>query len=283
MRKNLLKNILLIIIFLIMSFSMSASKKISTHEEILKNYDFDKEVKGFAEQLKKEKVNEKSINLFVKAVYAPRPEKKEILLEAIKADRKNYAAYYFLGYFYENSILNSDKDKAIEAYEKGLEINHKQGYVIYTRLGDLYLDRNDFINARKLFEKGVIYFPKTSRPYFDLAVLSIRMGKIEDAFLYIEKSIEKADKEWPDDKFKRDYEKIPSIVILIRTYFHINQYNKGFEIFYDAYSDMADILSESYLDEVVNMMKSENEKIKETHNELYKKNIEKFKDLEIIK
>ena len=75
------------------------------------------------------------------------------------------------------------------------------------------------------------------------------------------KSIEKADKDWPDDKFKRDYEKIPSIVILIRTYFHINQYNKGFEIFYDAYSDMADILSESYLDEVVNMMKSENEKM----------------------
>ena len=74
-----------------------------------------------------------------------------------------------------------------------------------------------------------------------------------------------------------DEEKIKEIRKLIEE----KKYEEVFEKFYQYYPDIAESLDDDSADRFVNSIKNENEKIKNINPKLYKRNIEKFNELEI--
>lgn len=84
------------------------------------------------------------------------------------------------------------------------------------------------------------------------------------------------------DKRKIEKEKIKAEVASIFLYFEKKDYNKGFSMFFEKYSDIVDILDDKSVEETVEIIKKYNEKIKNTDSNLYEKNIKKFKELDIL-
>jgi tetratricopeptide (TPR) repeat protein len=125
-----------------------------------------------------EKASERE-RLYIGMNYAVRIEKDEekrfrILEEIAKKYPKEKRAYYSLG----NHYRSSDVSKAIEYYNKALDLDPNYG-LVWNQLGYMYSDLGDFQKAIECFQKYASLSSWDANPVDSIATLHYRMGRLE--------------------------------------------------------------------------------------------------------
>ena len=193
-------------------------------------------------------------------------------------DNINYQVYRTLAYLYENVYKY---DKAIEMYNKLMEINDFDNYDYY-RLGDIYKKIKNYDKALEMYEKYMNYiFENKDRGNANIYSNIIKLLDLYDKLLKHDKKnllINKALNYYTD---KNDYE------ILSDLYLHIGEKYKAIE-YYKKYINLDNKKYGYGFTDIAEIYESLGEK--ENAEEYYKKAIEIYKnekdknywDLEII-
>lgn len=104
-----------------------------------------------------------------------------VLAEAVKLDDSNSTILVHLGRCYRNL---SNPDRALEFYNKAIEINPYEG-TAYTNMGTIYLLREQYEKARQSYEKGLPLIDKCEFDhwvaYANYAVAVAKLGNPEKA------------------------------------------------------------------------------------------------------
>ena len=104
-----------------------------------------------------------------------------VLAEAINLDENNSEIMVHLGRCYR-ALSNSQK--ALECYNKAIEINPYEG-TAYTNMGTIYLLRCEYENAKQCYDKGLPLIDKSEYDYWvaqaNYAVAIAKLGDPERA------------------------------------------------------------------------------------------------------
>ena len=104
-------------------------------------------------------------------------------------------------------------DKAIEEFEFVLEKlkeekddleGNETAASIYSSLGELYMDKNDFEKAKEYFEKSITIDPSNHALSYNVAEILFNSNKIDEAIHYYELTAE-IKPEWPKSYLKLGY------------------------------------------------------------------------------
>lgn len=127
--------------------------------------------------------------------------------------------YYHFGLTLEN--LN-DKNTAITAYEKAIEINK---YLIdaYNNLGNIYSSLNQWEKAEFTYQEAIKINPQHSGSYFNLLLTLKNMGKFKEAIELVTKTAQL----FPDD-FTWQLQKYLFLPIIYHTEKEITYYRQRF-------------------------------------------------------
>jgi serine/threonine protein kinase/Tfp pilus assembly protein PilF len=98
-----------------------------------------------------------------------------------KRFRFELAEYYFYS--------GKDLDKAIEEYNKALELDPSYGIAL-NELGYTYAFIEDFTKAIECFERYASLFPEEANPYDSMGDMYFFMGKLDEAVLKYKKALE---------------------------------------------------------------------------------------------
>lgn len=291
---------LLLMIFLISVIQILAEARTATNGQI----------EQYKLKLKKYNINKESSDIFLRALKTENPpEIEKLLLKAVEADKRNYLAYELLGAYYQNEKYGNDIKKALKYYEKALEINPDEEK-IYLQLGENYVRTNDYDKAANIYEQMKSRFSEVSSESKEMAVMSAPIARSSgivkkesekpreiqgfysgksaeldaavapSAVMDREKNsyIKESEKKY---NFEEEMKKAKEEILASLTYFENKQYEKGFQSFYENYSRYADVLDDSLIEETIKIIKKYNEEIKNTNKKLYRRNLKKFKELEI--
>ena len=284
---------LLTVVFLILGIQILSQARAATIGQI----------EQYKLKLKKYNIKKESSDILVKALQTENPsEVEKLLLKAVEADKRNYIAYELLGAYYQNEKYGNDIKKALEYYEKALEVNPDEEK-IYLQLGENYIRANDYDKAANIYGQMKSRFSDTSVKAEEMAVASAeyaRSSKMaekthEEQALYSKKSdsfagfvapsaaFESGANGYTKERydFEEDKKKAKEEILASLSYFENKQYEKGFQSFYENYSRYADVLDDGLIEETIKIIKKYNEEIKNTNKKLYRKNLKKFKELEI--
>lgn len=287
---------LLTVVFLIFGIQILSQARAATIGQI----------EQYKLKLKKYNIKKESSDILVKALQTENPsEVEKLLLKAVEADKRNYIAYELLGAYYQNEKYGNDIKKALEYYEKALEVNPDEEK-IYLQLGENYIRANDYDKAANIYGQMKSRFSENSVKAEEMAVASAeyaRSSKMaekthEEQALYSKKSdsfagfvapsaaFESGANSYTKESKKRydfeeDKKKAKEEILASLSYFENKQYEKGFQSFYENYSRYADVLDDGLIEETIKIIKKYNEEIKNTNKKLYRKNLKKFKELEI--
>jgi tetratricopeptide (TPR) repeat protein len=105
----------------------------------------------------------------------------------IKSDKNNAEAYYNVGTFY---MYESDCEKAIEWFNKGITINPKE-YKNYLGLGAAYYELSKYDLSIKYLSQALTLNPYNISVYDLLQQIYLKKGDINTTLYWIEKGIEK--------------------------------------------------------------------------------------------
>ena len=174
---------------------------------------------------------------------------------------------------------------------------------IYLQLGENYIRANDYDKAANIYGQMKSRFSENSVKAEEMAVASAeyaRSSKMaekthEEQALYSKKSdsfagfvapsaaFESGANGYTKERydFEEDKKKAKEEILASLSYFENKQYEKGFQSFYENYSRYADVLDDGLIEETIKIIKKYNEEIKNTNKKLYRKNLKKFKELEI--
>ena len=135
------------------------------------------------------------------------------VIETLKNTREREwigKAYWLLG---NNLLETGELDKAIEVYEKGLELSNEIGYVktqLWTlvNLGEVYrlqgnLDESlaNFTKCLSLFEAQGVISSETITILLNIGLVHNQKGQLDEALHFLNKALEQADNlELPDPK-----------------------------------------------------------------------------------
>lgn len=121
------------------------------------------------------------------SIFIKNPGTAQMLLsKAIEADPENAEAHFDLGRLYTKS---KNYPKAIKAYEKAANLNHRPSDVFYN-LGFIYASINNFANAEKMFLHVVdLKPPYIDKALFNLAVVQQKQGKQQECIENLEKAM----------------------------------------------------------------------------------------------
>ncbi|EEY34336.1 tetratricopeptide repeat protein [Pseudoleptotrichia goodfellowii] len=284
---------LLTVVFLILGIQILSQARAATIGQI----------EQYKLKLKKYNIKKESSDILVKALQTENPsEVEKLLLKAVEADKRNYIAYELLGAYYQNEKYGNDIKKALEYYEKALEVNPDEEK-IYLQLGENYIRANDYDKAANIYGQMKSRFSENSVKAEEMAVASAeyaRSSKMaekthEEQALYSKKSdsfagfvapsaaFESGANGYTKERydFEEDKKKAKEEILASLSYFENKQYEKGFQSFYENYSRYADVLDDGLIEETIKIIKKYNEEIKNTNKKLYRKNLKKFKELEI--
>ena len=99
---------------------------------------------------------------------------------------QNYYAHFLLGVAYPT---NEETEKAIESYNKAIEINPNLADA-YAGLGDLYLDDGKVNDAIRYLKKAIETNPTYISAYMNLGVAYEDNGQIDESIASYEKTVE---------------------------------------------------------------------------------------------
>jgi tetratricopeptide (TPR) repeat protein len=150
--------------------------------------------------------------LYIEAGYARyiernQEKRSQILQRLVERYPKEKRALFRLGYFYQTR----DPDKAIEKYNKALELDPNFGRVL-NGLGYTYAGLENYEKAVEYFERYVSVSPGDANPLDSLADTYFLMGKLDESILKYKEAI----KIKPD--FYSTYSKIAYLYALKMNY-----------------------------------------------------------------
>jgi len=135
------------------------------------------------------KLTEKE-RLYIDALYAryiehDQEKRGKILEKLVKRYPREKNAHYRLGYYYQSR----NRDKAIEEYNKALELDPNFGAVL-NQLGYTYSNMENYEKAVEYFKKYAIISPGEANPLDSLADIYFFMGSLEDAMSKYKEALE---------------------------------------------------------------------------------------------
>jgi tetratricopeptide (TPR) repeat protein/tRNA A-37 threonylcarbamoyl transferase component Bud32 len=136
-----------------------------------------------------ERVTDKE-RLYVEAFYASfierNPEKySAILLEIAKRYPKEKPAHFILGVYYRSI----NPDKAIEEYNKALELDPKFGEAL-NMIAYSYIDIGNYEKAIEYFKRYASLFPGDANPFDSMAEAYFWTGKLDEAIAKYKEALE---------------------------------------------------------------------------------------------
>jgi serine/threonine protein kinase/Tfp pilus assembly protein PilF len=116
----------------------------------------------------------------------PNREKRfSVLQQFVKKYPKEKAAHYNLAIYYESR----EPDKAIEEYNKALELDPNYG-VVLNQLGYTYMSIRNYEKAVEYFKRYVSVSPGEANPLDSLAEAYFQMGRLDEAIAKYKEALE---------------------------------------------------------------------------------------------
>jgi len=128
--------------------------------------------------------------LYIMAAYARNvegdPNKEFNILEQIaRKYPKEKRAHSYLGNYYDNQHLY---DKAIEEFNKSLQLDPNDGYTLKS-LANTYNNLKNYENAIKYLNKYASLFPHEADPYHSIGGVYFKMGRLDQALENYKKAL----------------------------------------------------------------------------------------------
>jgi len=138
-----------------------------------------------------EKVTDKE-RLYIESYYANYIERNSekylaILQNITKKYPKEKLAHYLLGMYYQNRVL--DKDKAIEEYNKALELDPNYG-ISLNQIAYIYVEMKNYEKAIEYFKKYASASPGDANPIDSMAEAYFWMGSLDEAIAKYKEALE---------------------------------------------------------------------------------------------
>jgi len=127
--------------------------------------------KAFAQQ-----VSEKE-RLYIEAYYASGDKKLSIFQQMAQKYPKEKQVHFELAQYYDS---NEIFDKAIEEYEKALDLDPNYGYALNS-FAYMYSDLGEYEKSIEYFKRYASVYPEDANPVDSLAELYFRMGRLDEA------------------------------------------------------------------------------------------------------
>jgi serine/threonine protein kinase/Flp pilus assembly protein TadD len=144
----------------------------------LANLGMSKERNAASEKAKAlaQKVSEKE-RLYIEAYYASGDKELSILQEMAEKYPKEKQVHYELASHYDSDEMF---DKAIEEYEKALELDPNYGYALNS-FAYMYSDMGEYEKSIEYFKRYASINPNDANPVDSVAELYFRMGRLDEA------------------------------------------------------------------------------------------------------
>ena len=108
---------------------------------------------------------------------------------SLTLDSEYPQTYLLLGELY---MQQKEWDKAVEAYEKAIELAPKKAVEAYSALGYVYTQLGDLDAALEAYSKAVALRPKNYNNHKNLAILYQQMGRLDEAIVAASQALELA-------------------------------------------------------------------------------------------
>ncbi|MGB6866408.1 MAG: tetratricopeptide repeat protein, partial [Candidatus Aminicenantaceae bacterium] len=136
--------------------------------------------RAFAQQ-----VSEKE-RLYIEAYYARGEKKLSIFQQMAQKYPKEKQVHFELAQYYDS---NEIFDKAIEEYEKALDLDPNYGYALNS-FAYLYSDMGEYEKSVEYFKRYASAYPMEANPVDSMAELYFRMGRLDEAIEKYKKVLE---------------------------------------------------------------------------------------------
>jgi len=128
--------------------------------------------------------------LYIMAAYTgsveQNPDKQFNIIEQIaRKYPKEKLVYSYFGNYYDNKHLY---DKAIEEFNKALQLDPNDGYALQG-LANTYINLEDYENAIKYLSKYASFFPHDANPYHSIGNVYFKMGRLDQALENYKKAL----------------------------------------------------------------------------------------------
>ena len=132
-----------------------------------------------------QKASEKE-RLYIEASYASRGDRLSILKEMAEKYPKEKQVHFELAQYYDTDEMF---DKAIEEYEKALELDPNYGYAL-NAFAYMHSDMGNYEKALEYFKKYASVNPDDANPFDSMAELYFRMGRLDEAIAKYKEALE---------------------------------------------------------------------------------------------
>ena len=272
--KNKYFKILILLAFFMLTFEIFAESQ----EEIMR---------VTRQELKDLKINEKSIEKTFEGIKMQEVDfskSKKPFEEAVQLDGKNYLAMLYIGTY--ERMINKDSKKAIEYYQKAINLNPKNPRP-YNNLAIAYGYLGDTKKSDETIKQIMSLFPEYPEGYYQWALKLLDNKKYSESTEYMKKAIEKYNKIKKIDYWyiTQDMKKsfiIDAQKIIINNYVKQEKLAEAIEFFEDSYINMKQDNS-SVVNELMELLYYKNQELYENKNsKLYKENFDKLKSIEFL-
>ena len=128
--------------------------------------------------------------LYIKAAYTGSVEQDldkqfNIIEQIARKYPKEKLVYSYFGNYYDNKHLY---DKAIEEFNKALQLDPNDGYALQG-LANTYINSEDYENALKYLSKYASFFPHDAKPYNSIGTVYFKMGRLDQALENYKKAL----------------------------------------------------------------------------------------------
>ena len=154
----------------------------------------------------------------------------------------------------------------------------------YEKKGERYLEKNKFDKAEKNYRE-LIEKSESSKGYLGLATVYLEKKEYRKAIEYSEKALELQEMEKENRNgiydINRQRDRVKAQTVKALSFYGLEEYEQAFSRLFEVYSEIYDVYGEENIEKFSKNLISLNRKMAETDLNLYKKNIEKMKELEM--
>ncbi len=238
-------------------------------------------------EISKIKINQKSIDTFLESIkyfYDDEEKMKDLLLKAIREDKNNYLAYFYLGYY--EQYLKDNSEQAVEYYKQAIKINPEYP-MSYNNLSDSYEEIGNKVEAEKISKQLTLLFPDFPETYYQAGM----KYRKEKNFLKSIESFELAIKKYKNlsntklytylsSDLKEEYI-MDSELYIILNYLDIKNFSKALSYFTQVYPEMKQNKYKNITDIIESLMDYNETVVKSQNINQYRQNLEKIKKIKL--